>query len=226
MRGAPALLVGFLLASPSVAQEADPVPDTLWDHRSESGEWNRAAIDALKDHGDELVEATPVDVGRFCPAYVNADDAERRAFWVGFLSALAEYESTWKPGAVGGGGQWYGLLQILPATAREYGCRAKSGNALLDGAANLSCAIRIMAETVPRDGAIHGDGSEGVAADWGPLQSEEKRAEMGDWLRGQEYCVFGESLRPRPRPQSLAADDGGKPSRDLVTRDKLAGEAD
>ncbi len=224
----------FLLVLPAVADDAngertaDQVPDARWDHRAEGEDWSRAAIVALKDHGDELVESAPRDVGRFCPGYLAADDAERRAFWVGFLSALAKYESTWKPRAVGGGGQWYGLLQILPATAREFGCRARSGSALLDGAANLSCAIRIMAETVPRDGAIHGDGTEGVAADWGPLKSDPKRTEMRDWLRSQDYCQFDEVRRPRPRPERLASsgssrESGGESaSREVATRDDAA----
>lgn len=121
---------------------------------------------------------------------------------MGFLSALAKYESTWKPTAVGGGGRWYGLLQILPATARHYGCRARSGAALKDGSANLACAIRIMARTVTRDGVIHARKPRwsGVAADWGPMRSEAKRHEMAAWLRGQEYCQLHVSPRPQPRP--------------------------
>ncbi len=208
------ILSAFLslgLAASAAAQ--DGVPPARWDHREESDEWSRAAISALKDHGSDLVEATPEDIGRWCPGYAAAEDGDRRAFWVGFLSTLAEFESTWRPDAVGGGGKWYGLLQILPATARQYGCRAQSGNALLDGAANLSCAIRIMAETVPRDGAIRGDGAEGVAADWAPLRVPAKREDMRGWVRGQEYCRMDESLRPKPRPEGgLARRDSAEPA--------------
>ncbi len=195
----------LVAATAAAAQSADPIPTARWDHREESDEWSRAAIAALKDHGEDLVEETPRDIGAWCPGYATADDVQRRAFWVGFLSALAKFESTWKPQAVGGGGQWYGLLQILPATAREYGCRARTGNALLDGASNLSCAIRIMADTVPRDGAISGDGSEGVSADWGPLKSPAKRADMRAWLLSQDYCRMNDSPRPRPRPDEAGA---------------------
>ena len=89
------------------------------------------------------------------------------------MSALAKHESTYRPWAVGGGGRWYGLLQILPATARGYKCNARTGQSLKDGAANLSCAVRIMAHTVPRDGVIHGyrgRKGQGVTADWGPMR--------------------------------------------------------
>ena len=84
-----------------------------------------AAMTALKQHGRRLVDHTPRDIQDWCPGYARAPEPDRRAFWVGFLSTLAKHESRWRPGAVGGGGQWYGLLQILPATARGYGCAAE-----------------------------------------------------------------------------------------------------
>ncbi|QFU09248.1 Transglycosylase SLT domain protein [Rhodobacteraceae bacterium THAF1] len=199
-----------LLALPAAAQTVrpqprpvvDPIPVTRWDFRPESDRWSRASIKALKSHGRGLVQHTPRDIGRWCPGYARGSDVDRRAFWVGFLSALAKYESTWKPRAVGGGGLWYGLLQILPQTARGYGCAARTGDALKDGPANLSCAIRIMARTVPRDGVIHARSPRwsGVSADWGPMRSDAKRREMRRWLRAQEYCQISVSPRPRARP--------------------------
>ena len=127
-------------------------------------------------------------------------------FWLGFMSALAKYESTYKPQAVGGGGRWYGLLQILPATARGYECHAGSRAALTNGAANLSCAVRIMAVTVPRDGVVAGNGSRGVGADWGPLRSRAKRTEMSAWLKRQSYCTNPGATRPVTRPAKFASD--------------------
>jgi len=88
---------------------------------------------------------------------------------------------------VGGGGRWFGLVQIAPATARGYGCAASSGSMLKDGKANLSCAIRIMARTVSRDGVVSA-GMRGVAADWGPFHSSAKRADMRAWVSTQPYC--------------------------------------
>ncbi len=198
------LILSAVVALSAPALQAQDVPAAQWDHREESDEWSRAAIDALEGHGADLVDETPQDVGRWCPGYATAAETDRQAFWVGFLSALAKFESTWSEDAVGGGGKWFGLLQIGPPTAKAYGCRAQSGNALMDGASNLSCAIRIMAETVPRDSAIMGDGREGVAADWAPLRSETKRQDMREWLQGQEYCRLDEVRRPRPRPREMA----------------------
>ena len=184
------ILLGFpgaALQAQTAAPEAAELPSARWDHRSESQVWTRQVVKALGTHGKVLVDLVPRDIEDWCPAYVDADEAGRQAFWVGLLSALAKHESTYKPRAVGGGGKWYGLLQILPATARGYKCQARSREALKDGAANLSCAIRIMAFTVPRDGVVS-KGMRGVAADWGPFHSQRKRTDMMEWVRAQQYC--------------------------------------
>lgn len=208
------LFVGLLLCWPwplAAAEAVRPVPRPAdlqvipaarWDFRPDGQDWTRAALSALRSHGAPLARMEPADIRQWCPGYVAADAAARRAFWVGFLSALAKHESTWRPNAVGGGGLWYGLMQILPSTARLYGCKARTGAALKSGPANLSCAIRIMAKTVPRDGVIHGRSPRwsGVSADWGPMRSPAKRQEMANWLRGQDYCQMHISPRPRPRP--------------------------
>jgi len=184
-----------------VARDGD-IPPTRWEHRPESDLWTRNALVALQTHGQALTNVVPRDIDEWCPGYRSAEPPARRAFWVGFMSALAKHESTYKPNAVGGGGKWYGLLQILPATARGYGCKARSGTALKDGSANLSCAIRILAVTVPRDQAIAIKDSKwrGVAADWGPMRSSSKRKDMTGWLREQSYCAVSKSVRPQLRP--------------------------
>nr|WP_037939609.1 transglycosylase SLT domain-containing protein [Sulfitobacter geojensis] len=179
------------------------IPRTRWQHMGGHQLWTRAALSALKEHGKPLVDLVPADIENWCPKYPQASEAERRAFWVGFMSALAKHESTYKPWAVGGGGLWYGLLQILPATARGYKCNVGSGAALKNGAANLSCAVRIMAHTVPRDGVIHGYKNrkgQGVTADWGPMHSAPKRRDMANWLKRQNYCKPVNATRPRSRP--------------------------
>ncbi len=176
------------------------LPRTRWQHRPGHALWTRAALSALKSHGRPLVDMVPADIAQWCPAYPTASDTDRRAFWVGFMSALAKYESTYKARAVGGGGLWYGLLQILPSTARGYKCNVGTGEALKNGAANLSCAVRIMAVTVPRDGVIFGTGGRGVAADWGPMRSPAKRKDISSWLRKQNYCKALDSTRPKARP--------------------------
>lgn len=169
---------------------AEDLPQMRWSHVPEHTAWTTEAVDALATHGQPLVEMVPEDIDAWCPAYEEADPAGRKAFWVGFMSALAKHESTYKPRAVSSNGKWFGLLQISPATARGYECRAGSGEALKDGGANLSCAVRIMAVTVPRDGVIEDyDGRwRGVAADWGPLRVASKQRDISGWLKAQPFC--------------------------------------
>ena len=182
-----------------VARNYTPLPEMRWRHRSEAESWSRAALMALRSHASVLPEVVPHDIDNWCPAYKTNDTAGREAFWIGLLSTLAKHESTYRPTAVGGGGKWYGLLQILPATARGYGCSATSRNGLKNGGANLKCALRIMAVTVPRDRVVS-RGMRGVAADWGPFHSRTKRTDMMTWTRSQPYCAgLARSLRPVAR---------------------------
>jgi hypothetical protein len=184
------IMVVCAVAAQVAAEEAVPLPSTRWEHREGHARWTNGALEALRTHGQVLVETVPDDIGFWCPGYDKQDERRRRHFWVGFLSALAKYESTYRANAVGGGDRWYGLLQIWPPTARSHDCRARSGDALKNGVDNLSCAVRIMAETVPRDGVIQGKSERwlGVSADWGPLRSKSKRREMAAWLKDQPYC--------------------------------------
>jgi hypothetical protein len=182
------------------------IPDARWDFRGDSGSWTRAALSALRSHGSDLQDTVPRDIANWCPAYVENPPHLRRAFWVGMMSALVKHESTYRPTAVGGGNLWFGLMQIYPDTARRYGCHATTGEALKDPEDNLSCAIRIMNVTVPRDNAIAVRDSRwrGVAADWGPMTNRSKIAEMAAWTRSQDYCVSRSSIRPQARPSVQA----------------------
>ncbi len=199
-----------LAETPDIAPRFSPparegnIPRTRWETISGTALWTRSALAALKDHGAPLASMVPGDIQEWCPAYTTANEKARRAFWVGFVSTLVKHESTYRPHAVGGGGRWFGLTQISPSTARLYGCNARSGTALKDPVANLSCAIRIMARTVPRDGVVS-KGMRGVAADWGPLHSRKKRTDMMAWTKRQPYCKPLNATRPRLRPQTVAA---------------------
>lgn len=179
----------------------DRLPVARWGASARGTMWTRAMVTSLRGHAAPLTEIVPADIEDWCPAYVENDRRLREAFWVGLVSALAKHESTYRPTVVGGGGRWHGLLQILPSTARSYGCRARSGAALLSGAANLSCGLRIMARTVARDGVVSA-GMRGVAADWGPFHSRAKRADMMAYTRNQAMCRSVPDTRPRSRPET------------------------
>ena len=177
----------------SRAPDPEPTPAALgpvkvrWDSEERSTRWTRAAMAALDRHGAPLVSLVPGDIRQYCPGYTEATDRQRKAFWVNLIASLSFHESTWRPDVSGGEGRWHGLLQISPATARGYGCIAGDAEALKDGALNLSCGIRIMAETVPRDGVISRD-MDGIAADWGPFHQERKRNDIKAYTQSLPYC--------------------------------------
>ena len=186
-----AVALGLLQACAPAPMSEVVVPDVLpvmgWDARPEAEVWTETTLDALENEGVALLSEIPGDIGTWCPGYVGAAPTERAAFWSGLLSALARHESTWNPAAVGGGGPWFGLVQIAPSTARGYGCDADSGAELQNGAATLECAVRIASHTVLRDGVVAAGGG-GLAADWGPFASAEKRAQMAAFTSAQSYC--------------------------------------
>lgn len=184
-------------------REGWAVPRLRWDDHPRGARWTAAVLGALRGHGAPLLDEVPRDIEHWCPAYPDADRGQRAAFWAGLISTLAWHESTHRPRAVGGGGRWFGLVQIAPGTARWRGCAVGTGQALLDGSANLRCGVRIMAATVPRDGVV-ADDMRGVAADWGPFHSRRKREDMRDWVRAQPYC---QAPPPRPvmRPEGFLA---------------------
>lgn len=194
--GAPDILPG----RPEARETA--LPRTRWEARAGGPLWTRVALSAVQSHGRGLIRTVPRDIADWCPAYPSQDADNRAAFWVALLSTLSRYESTWNPRAVGGGGRWFGLLQIYPQTAAFRGCRANTGEELKRAAENLNCAVRIMGVTVPRDGAIALKESrwKGVAADWGPIRNDWMRRDMQRYTRRQVYCRPLADVRPRPRP--------------------------
>lgn len=164
------------------------LPSMRWDHRPEAARWTQASLATVANYDHVLAAKVPQDIGTWCPRYPKAGLTDRRAFWVGLLSATAKHESTWNPNAAGGGGKWIGLMQISPKTARGHGCEAQTAGALKDGAANLACAIRIVAKQVGRDELVAGEGKQGIGRDWAPFRNAAKRADIAEWTRSQPYC--------------------------------------
>lgn len=159
---------------------------TRWDHRPEADTWNSAMMQALRTDGAEMLALTPEDIQTWCPGYDEASEEERAAFYVAFFSGLARFESTWNPRASGGGGRYRGLLQISPQTAAYHECDLPEAG-LYNGAANLSCAVRIATEAVTRDGVVAA-GRGGIAADWPPMRDAAKRNEVAEFTRALPQC--------------------------------------
>jgi hypothetical protein len=120
-----------------VLRDSWAVPVARWDDHPNGPRWTAAVLAALRGPGAPLLDTVPRDIHAWCPGYESATPAQRAAFWTGLISTLAWHESTHQPRAVGGGGQWFGLVQIAPGTARWRDCDVGSGEALLNGAAYL-----------------------------------------------------------------------------------------
>ena len=188
--GLSACVPAKLPSLPSLASILPPsvAPAMRWDHRPEAAEWTARSLAAIAAHDDVLAARVPADIVGWCPAYEEKGIKDRRAFWVGLLSAVAKYESSWNPAALGGGGRYIGVMQISPKSAKNYGCAATSAKALKDGAANLECAVEMLAYHVARDGVVAGKGNRGIGRDWMPLRKSDKRGAMAAWTSGQSYC--------------------------------------
>ena len=190
------LCIGLVIALPACTLSAPPpepeTPEfsTRWDHRPEADLWTAAKFDALGREANALVRTVPRDIDAFCPGYVEADTAARKAFWTALFSGLARYESGWRPEAAGAGGRYQGLLQISPATARHHRCDLSAPRGLYDGATNLRCAARIAANAVARDGVVTGGPGAwgGVARDWPPMRNGDKRSDIAGFTRSLPVC--------------------------------------
>ena len=192
----PGLAIAVMLAgcSDPFAKQTEIVivpPPMRWDQHPEALVWTRSTMNAVSTKDEVLADRIPADIETWCPGYATASMDDRRAFWVGMLSTVAKYESSWNPAASGGGGRWIGLMQIAPKSAVNYGCAATSVVALKDGTANLQCAVEIASTQVGKDGLVAGNGTRGIGRDWAPLRDAAKRAEMAAWTKAQPYCTAG-----------------------------------
>ncbi|MCK0150794.1 lytic transglycosylase domain-containing protein [Marivita sp. S6314] len=84
--------------------------------------------------------------------------AERNDVPVSLVQRVIVRESTHRPAARNG--PYYGLMQILPATARSMGFRGRP-SALLDAETNLKYAVRYL-----RGAWLVSDGDEATAVKW------------------------------------------------------------
>lgn len=166
-------------------------PPMRWDQHPEALEWTKSTMNAVSTKDEDLAGKVPADIEAWCPGYETASLEDRRAFWVGMVSTVSKYESSWNPAASGGGGRWIGLMQISPRSAAYYGCDATTVVSLKDGPANLECAVQIASGRVGKDGLVAGNGTSGIGHDWAPLRDATKRTEMAAWTKAQPYCIAG-----------------------------------
>ena len=196
-----ALVVAGALALASVPVLAQgALPAARWDHKTDGRVWTQMTLDAIGQHGMGMVATVPVDIANYCPTYPVADATKRMAFWMGLISALAKWESNYKPettftepdivDAQGNRVVSRGLLQISVESGRSYGCVIPTAEALHEPVVNLACAVRIMNRWIVEDGRINNSARpwRGAARYWSPFRKPARRQDLQAWTKQQAYC--------------------------------------
>lgn len=160
----------------------------FWATANPDGSWTAAAEAAVRD--TPLASGRPADIGDYCPEYSDLASEDKVKFWVGLLSAMAEFESDLDPQTQfteslrNGRGEHVvsrGLLQISIESANQqrYACQIESEQDLHDPATNIQCATRILSHWVTNDGVIASgtDGHRGGARYWSVLRDSRNSAE-------------------------------------------------
>ncbi len=185
------LVYFFLMTGLSACQlGGDQRPDddyASWSTANRDGSWTMAAEAAVR--ATSLPYTRPEDIGTYCPRYPNLDNESRVKFWVGLLSAMAEFESDLDPQTRytetirDGQGQRIvsrGLLQISIESANQerYSCRIRTANDLHDPATNIRCGAKILSNWVASDGVVASSSGEnrGGARYWSVLRSKNRSA--------------------------------------------------
>jgi hypothetical protein len=158
-----------------------PVEPTTYKADWPSGEYTLILDKALDDLGADLLAYVPKDMHSWCPTRRDS-----KAFYIMLFSALARFESNFKPNASytesfkDSKGNYVvsrGLLQISKESANGYGCAIKDEKELHDPETNLRCGVRIAARWVQRDGVIQGKSGttwQGMARYWSPFRKDDR----------------------------------------------------
>ena len=202
MRRFACILPVLLLSACHLA--GDQLPDTgyaYWSTANPDGSWTAAAEEAVRD--TTLPTSRPADIEAYCPRYPDLGSEGRVKFWVGLLSAMAEFESDLDPQTrftepvrdnQGERVVSRGLLQISIESANQqrYACRIETEQDLHDPATNINCAAKILSHWVASDGVIasRSDEYRGGARYWSVLRSNRRSAEAIISITSQlQFCA-------------------------------------
>lgn len=198
------LLLIFILA-PVASLAAQAHDYAAWSKKNPDGSWTRITEIAVAT--SSLPSVVPRDIGRFCPAYKHLPRQKRIRFWVGLLSSMAEFESTFDPEAAARGpskdvfrrrGVNRGLLQISKESANQpgYSCGIKKAKHLHDPAIHLPCAVKILSTWVSADRVIASykgnKKTRGGGRYWAVLQEKNGRLPaISSFTRNLPFCRKG-----------------------------------
>ena len=139
-----------------------------WANVSGADAWTDSVLTDLALHRARLERAH--DVEDFCPGYSAATDFQKDTCWLRIVSAMAYFESTFRPTATyveSSGRTSVGLLMMAP----DHCPNASSVEKLKDPIANLECARPRLELLVARDSVLSGDDTHGGSAYWSVLRA-------------------------------------------------------
>ncbi len=182
---------------PAMSYQAD------WDAKPDGASWTALTLKAISDLGGDLLTTNVSDVADFCPGYPSmTSEADKTAFWVGLVSAMARLESGHDPSVSyqenfkTSDGRWVisrGLLQLSQESANAYsGCTVPVTNEALlhDAEVNLRCGVIILSRWVGMDGQIADTQApwRGGARYWSVLRAPAKIAAIKAYTRSMGVC--------------------------------------
>lgn len=141
----------------------------LWDRKSDGAEWSREVLEEVRSRSEIFDSAK--DINDFCPSYAVASSFQKESCWLRIVSAMARYESSFRPRATyieSSGATSVGLLMMNP----EHCPGANTLEQQQSASANIRCALARMSLLIKRDGYISGPAeAKGAAAYWSVLRS-------------------------------------------------------
>lgn len=137
-----------------------------WDHLATAKEWTNVLVDALKSHGQGMLQMKSVrDADRWAPNFGEMTQEQRMQFYVALISSMARFESGFKPStsykegfndSQGKPVISRGLLQLSQESVnqRAYGGNVAREEYLHDVNINLVCGVKILNHWIVTDGVI------------------------------------------------------------------------
>lgn len=175
-----------------------PTPGIVSDFPNKA--WNDLALTAINNHATGMLGVVPKDVAEFCPNYVTLSAGDRKKFYIMLLSALAKFESNYKPtttytekfeDAKGRRVVSAGIFQLSVESGNGYYCNLKKTEDLFDPPTNFNCAARIMNKWIVTDKLIgaHAEGRwKGMARYWSPFRNFDRKKAMQARTKSLAIC--------------------------------------
>lgn len=132
----------------------------IWNELAFGERYTGYVKDALREHGDYLLEGEIKDLKKFC----IFDDKSREDYFVFLISVMAKFESNFDTYTAfeesfsdqqGNPVISRGLLQISIESSRNYKCNFNTEKDLHTAKLNLECGVRILNYWAKRDSYLH-----------------------------------------------------------------------